>query len=149
MFHKDIHKIPDKIEYQKYTLNNGLEVILIPIKNVLTVDARLTIRVGSQYESREISGLAHVLEHLNFKGTKSKPEHSILVKEIDDNGGIQNASTSYDFTSYYARIGYEYLHSILDFLSDIFTNSIFSEKEIKKEKGVIIEEIRMYEDDHR
>ncbi len=149
MVHKDLHKIPSKLEYTKYTLKNGLEVVLVPVKNVFSVDARLTVRVGSQYEKKEINGIAHFLEHMNFKGTKKKPEHSILTKEIDENGGIQNAATSYDYTSYYAHIGFEYLESILDFLSDIFTNSIFPEKEFEKEKGVIIEEIRMYEDDHR
>ena len=146
---KDFSKLPSKIDYTKYTLKNGLEVVLVPIKNVYSVDAKLVVRVGSQYEKKEINGIAHFLEHMNFKGTKNKKTHSELLKEIDDNGGIQNASTGYDFTSYYAHIGYQYLDSILDFLSDVFTNSIFPEKEFQKEKGVIIEEIRMYEDDHR
>ncbi len=146
---KDFSKLPSKVDYTKYRLRNGLEVVLVPIKNVYSINAKLTIRVGSQYEKKEINGISHFLEHMNFKGTKNKKTHSELLKAIDDNGGLQNASTGYDFTSYYAHIGYQYLDCVLDFLSDIFNNSVFPEKEFHKEKGVIIEEIRMYEDDHR
>ncbi len=146
MLTKHLSKIPDKCEFEKYVLKNGLEVVLIPIKNVFSVDAKLTVRVGSQYETKELSGISHFLEHMNFKGTKNKPNHALLTKSIDENGGLQNASTGYDFTSYYAHIGFEYLECILDFLSDIFVNSIFPEEEFQKEKGVVIEEIRMYED---
>ncbi len=149
MLTKHLSKIPDKCEFEKYVLNNGLEVVLIPIKNVFSVDAKLTIRVGSQYETKELSGISHFLEHMNFKGTKNKPSHSQLVKAIDDNGGRQNASTGYEFTSYYAHIGFEYLEVVLEFLSDTFVNSIFPEEEFQKEKGVVIEEIRMYEDNPR
>jgi predicted Zn-dependent peptidase len=149
MLTKHLSKIPDKVEYEKYVLKNGLEVVLIPVKNVFSVDAKLTVRVGSQYENKELNGISHFLEHMNFKGTIKKPSHSLLVKDIDDNGGQQNASTGYDFTSYYAHIGFEYLESILDFLSDTFVNSVFPEEEFQKEKGVIIEEIRMYEDQPR
>jgi predicted Zn-dependent peptidase len=149
MLTKHLNKIPDKCEFDSYKLKNGLEIVLIPIKNVFSVDAKLKIRVGSQYETKDLNGISHFLEHMNFKGTKNKPEHSLLVKDIDDNGGHQNASTGYEFTSYYAHIGFEYLELILDFLSDIFVNSIFPEDEFQKEKGVIIEEIRMYEDHPR
>jgi predicted Zn-dependent peptidase len=149
MLTKHLTKIPDKCEFEKYVLKNGLEVVLIPVKNVFSVDAKLTVRVGSQYETKELSGISHFLEHMNFKGTKNKPNHALLTKEIDENGGLQNASTGFEFTSYYAHIGFEYLESILDFLSDTFVNSIFPEEEFQKEKGVVIEEIRMYEDEPR
>lgn len=146
MLNDHLHKIPDHIEYEKYNLKNGLEIVLIPIKNVFSVDAKLTVRVGSQYENKKINGISHFLEHMNFKGTKNKPTHCELTKDIENYGGITNAETGYEFTSYYTHIGFEHLDSALEFLSEQFANSIFPEKEFVKEKGVIVEEIRMYED---
>lgn len=146
MLNDHLNKIPDIIEYEKYDLKNGLTVVFVPIKNVFSVDAKLTIRVGSQYETKSINGISHFLEHMNFKGTKNKPTHLDLTKNIENFGGITNASTGYDFTSYYTHIGFEHLDIALEFLSEQFTNSIFPEQEFEKEKGVIIEEIRMYED---
>jgi len=141
-----LKQIPDKIEYEQYNLDNGLTVVLAPIKNIFTVNAELFVKVGAQYESKNLNGISHFLEHMSFKGTKNKPNHSLLVKDIDDNGGRQNAGTGHENTSYYAHIGFEYLNYVLEFLSDIFTNCIFPEQEFQKEKGVVIEEIRMYDD---
>lgn len=149
MLNDHLTKIPHEINFEKYCLSNGLTVVLVPIKNVFSVDAKLTIRVGSQYETKKISGLSHFLEHMNFKGTKNKPDHLALTKEIENYGGLTNASTGYEFTSYYTHIGFEHLDTALEFLSEQFTNSIFPEQEFEKEKGVIIEEIRMYEDTPR
>jgi len=149
MLDKYIKQIPDTIEYEKYVLSNGLTVVLAPVKKVFTVNAKLFVKVGSQYEEKSINGISHFLEHMIFKGTEKKPNHMLLVKDIDDHGGQQNASTGYETTSYYANIGSEYLNYVLEFLSDIFTNCIFPENEFVKEKGVIIEEIRMYEDNPR
>jgi len=144
-----LDELPDTINFEKYTLSNGLTVVLAPVKKVFSVRANLFVKVGSQYENKNINGISHFLEHMVFKGTESKPNHTLLVKDIDDNGGQQNASTSYEATCFYANIGFEYLNYVLEFLSDIFTNCIFPEEEFKKEKGVIIEEIRMYEDNPR
>ncbi len=146
MLNDHLNKIPDEILFENYVLDNGLTVVLVPIKNVFSVDAKLTVRVGSQYETKNTSGLSHFLEHMNFKGTKNKPDHLSLTKDIENYGGITNASTGYEFTSYYTHVGFEHLDTALEFLSEQLTNSIFPEKEFEKEKGVIIEEIRMYED---
>ena len=144
-----LKQIPDKIEYEKYFLDNGLTVVLVPIKNIFSVNAELFIKAGAQYETKGINGISHFLEHMVFKGTKSKPSHTLLVKDIDDNGGRQNAGTGYENTSFYAHIGFEYLNYVFEFLADIFTNCIFPESEFEKEKGVVIEEIRMREDQPR
>lgn len=149
MLDKHLGKIPSKINFEKYTLKNGLTVVLVPVKNVFSVDLKLCVRVGSQYERKEISGISHLLEHMNFKGTEKKPDSISLIKELEQNGGIQNASTDNQFTEYSSHIGFEYAEIALEFLSDIFTNSIFPETEFEKEKGVVIEEIRMYEDEAR
>lgn len=149
MLNDYLKQIPDKVDYEQYLLDNGLTVVLAPIKNIFTVNAELFVKVGSQYESKNINGISHFLEHMIFKGTKNKPNHTLLVKDIDDNGGQQNAGTGHEHTSYYAHIGFEYLTCVFEFLSDIFTNCIFPAEEFQKEKGVVIEEIRMYEDQPR
>jgi len=91
MFDNYIKQIPDKINYEKYVLNNGLTVVLANVSKIFTVDVKLFIKVGAQYENREINGISHFLEHMVFKGTNKKPSHTLLVKDVDDHGGIQNA----------------------------------------------------------
>src|SRR3989344_3264479 len=101
---------------------------------------------GSRYENEHENGLAHFLEHMFFKGTKKRPSARAISEELDTIGSVYNAFTSKERTAYYAKVASRYLEPALDVISDIFLNSTLPQKEIKKERGAIIQEIDMYED---
>lgn len=132
--------------YKKVTLKNGLRIITIPMKNTKAVTVLALVGTGSKYERKEINGISHFLEHMFFKGTKRRPSTLKIGETLDKVGGIYNAFTSKEFTGYFAKVEKSHLDLALDWVSDIFLNSKIEEKEIKREKGVIIEEINMYLD---
>lgn len=101
---------------------------------------------GSRYETKENNGISHFLEHMFFKGTTSRPTAQIIASAIDGIGGEFNAFTGKETTGYYIKAEKSHLELCLDILSDMLQNMLLDEKEIEKEKGVIIEEINMYED---
>ncbi len=127
-------------------LKNGLKVIKTPMPGTKTVTAMLILPVGSRYEHKEISGASHFVEHLMFKGTKKRPTALDLSRELDAYGAEFNAFTSQEYTAYYVKIDGTKSSLAFDLLSDMVFNSKLEEKEIEKEKGVIVEELRMYED---
>lgn len=128
------------------TLKNGLKVILSPIKDSLTVSVLIMVSVGSKYENKANNGISHFLEHMCFKGTVNRPRPIDLSTALDSIGSQYNAFTSHEFTGYYAKANYKHLDSVIDIISDMYLNPIFNKNEIEKEKGVVIEEINMYED---
>jgi len=132
--------------YKKITFKNGLRVITVSQKNTQAVTVLVLVGTGSKYEKKEISGISHFLEHLFFKGTKKRPTALAIVEPLDKIGGIYNAFTSEDFTGYFAKVEASKLDLALDWASDIYLNSLLPEKEIEKERGVIIEEINMIYD---
>lgn len=132
--------------FKKTTLKNGLRVLTIPMAGTKTATVLILVGTGSKYETKEINGISHFLEHMFFKGTKKRPTPAKIVEELDRIGGEFNAFTSKENTGFYAKVNYENLDLALDWISDIFLNSKFDEKEIEKEKGVILEEINMYFD---
>lgn len=132
--------------FQKTTLQNGLRALAIPVEGTKTVTVLVLVNTGSRYEAKEISGISHFLEHMFFKGTKKRPNTKQISEELDKIGGEFNAFTHREYTGYYAKVGSPYLDLALDVISDIFFNSKLDEKEIEREKGVIIEEINMYLD---
>ena len=134
------------MNFKKQTLKNGLTLITAPMKDVPSVTVLVMVKTGSKYETKEINGLSHFLEHMCFKGTEKRPKASIISTELDGIGAQNNAFTSQEFTGYYAKAHPDHLDKILDVVSDIYVNPVFDQKEIEKEKGVIIEEINMYED---
>lgn len=134
------------MRYLKKTLKNGLNVIAVPMKDSTTVTVLVMVRAGSKYETRKISGVSHFLEHMCFKGTVKRPSALSVAKELDAVGAEYNAFTGQEYTGYYAKAHPKHLSMVLDVVSDIYLNPIFDEKEIEKEKGVVIEEINMYED---
>jgi len=138
--------IPNKIEYEKYKLSNGLTVVLVPDKKLTTVMVDMYVKVGSQYESDDIAGISHFLEHMGFKGTTTHPNNMELIMPLDSIGSSYNAGTGHEVTDYYVKCGFQYVETAINFISDIYQNSVFPEAEFEKEKGVILEEIRMYED---
>lgn len=131
---------------KKTILKNGLRVITVPMKESPTVTALVLVETGSKYETKEINGLSHFLEHMCFKGTTKRPTSRDISTELDTMGAQYNAFTGQEYTGYYAKSDTKHFKNIFDVVSDIYLNSTFPEAEMQKEKGVIIEEINMYED---
>lgn len=131
--------------FKKEHLENGIPVVMEPIKSVRSVAVGVWVKVGSRYESREENGISHFLEHMFFKGTKKRTTKDISV-DIDSLGGDLNAFTSRENTAFYIKVLDEHIDKGIDLLSDIFVNSVFPEDELEKEKKIIKEEIKMVED---
>lgn len=131
--------------YRKTTLPNGLRVITEAIPYVRSASVGVWVGAGSNWESPVDSGISHFIEHMLFKGTKSRTARQI-AQAIDSRGGSLNAFTAKEQTCYYAKVLDEHLPVALDVLSDMILQSNFDPADIDKEKGVIIEEIKMYED---
>jgi predicted Zn-dependent peptidase len=134
------------MKYIKKVLKNGLRVVIVPMKDNPTVTVLVLVEAGSKYETKEINGLSHFLEHMYFKGTTKRPKAIDISKELDSIGSQYNAFTAQEYTGYYAKSDEKHFKKIFDIVSDIYLNSTFPESEMQKEKGVIIEEINMYED---
>ncbi|NQV88495.1 MAG: insulinase family protein [Parcubacteria group bacterium] len=134
------------MKFKKKVLKNGMRVITIPMKDNPAVSVFVLVEAGSKYETKEINGLSHFLEHMVFKGTARRPVASDISREFDSLGSQHNAFTSQEFTGYYAKVHPKHVSKIIDVLSDMYLNPLFEAKEIEKEKGVIVEEINMYED---
>ncbi|MEI7809958.1 MAG: pitrilysin family protein [bacterium] len=130
----------------KKILNNGLRVVTIPMKDNPTATVLILVETGSKYEEKKLNGISHFLEHMYFKGTTKRPKAIDISRELDSIGSQYNAFTSQEYTGYYAKSDAKHFKQIFDVISDIYLNSTFPEAEIEKEKGVIVEEINMYED---
>ncbi len=133
--------------YNKKTLSNGLRILHIPMKTTETVLAMVLVGTGADYETKKENGLAHFLEHMCFKGTQKRPTAKDIALEFDMIGADYNAFTGKAYTGYYARAHKKHASHILEIVSDIFLHSVFPEQEIKKEQGVVIQEMNMYMDD--
>lgn len=127
-------------------LKSGIEAILVPMADSLAVTVLVLVEAGSKYENKANNGISHFLEHMCFKGTTKRPTAISIATELDSIGSQYNAFTSQEFTGYYAKAHIKHLDTLLDVVSDMYLNPIFDKNEIEKEKGVIIEEINMYED---
>lgn len=131
--------------FKKETLPNGVRIITEEIPHVRSVSIGLWVGVGSRDEMPEINGMAHFIEHMMFKGTEKRSAKQI-AESLDAVGGQLNAFTSKEYTCYYAKVLDEHFAVATDLLADMFFNSLFLPEELEKEKNVIIEEIKMYED---
>ena len=132
--------------FKKTILRNGLRIITVPLKNTKTVTVLVLVGTGSKYETKEINGISHFLEHMFFKGTKKRPNTLKIAETLDRVGGMYNAFTSKELTGYWAKVDSRHLDLALDWVSDILLNSKFNGVEMEREKRVIIEEINMYLD---
>ena len=132
--------------FQKSTFNNGIRFIKAPLKESQTATILAIFATGSRYETPKINGISHFLEHMFFKGTEKRPTSLDITKELDGVGAEFNAFTGKDHTGYYVKVAKEHLPLAIDIVSDMLLNSKFDEAELEKEKGVIVEEINMYED---
>ncbi|MDD4027147.1 MAG: pitrilysin family protein [Candidatus Shapirobacteria bacterium] len=131
---------------KSFKLNNGIRGIIVPLLGLKSVTIEVFLKIGSKYESKGEFGLSHFLEHMAFKGTTKRPTSMAINNEIDAKGASYNAGTGHEMTSYYITTIKENVPWAIELISDILLNSIYDQKEVKKERGVIIEEIKMYQD---
>lgn len=138
-------KIKIAENYQETTLENGLTIITQQMPSMFSVTIGLWIRTGGRFENKKINGISHFLEHLLFKGT-AKRSYRQLKEAIEGSGGYLNGFTAEEFTCYLAKVTDKHCFLALDVLSDMILNSLIKEEDIKKERKVILEEIKMYLD---
>ena len=134
------------MKIETLVLKNGIKVVTIPILGLNAVTIEVFLKIGSKYELKNEFGMSHFLEHMAFKGTTKRPTATLINEEIDSKGAGYNAGTGHEMTSYYITTTKENIIWALEMLSDMLSNSIFDKDEVLKERGVIIEEIRMYQD---
>ncbi|MFH1286162.1 MAG: pitrilysin family protein [Candidatus Magasanikbacteria bacterium] len=132
--------------YSTYVLENKASIHLVPLKDTKSLAVLVMFPVGSRYEEEKMQGVSHFVEHMMFKGTGKRPDTLTLTREIDRLGANYNAFTGKEYTGYYIKTDAKYSETVMDILSDMLFNSKFEEKEMEKEKGVVVEEIRMYRD---
>lgn len=131
--------------YQRHTLPSGLRVLVEEIPHVRSVSVGVWIGAGSRHETEAQAGISHLIEHMLFKGTERRTARDI-AEEMDAVGGQLNAFTAKEHTCYYARVLDEHFDLALDLLADMLLHSRLDEVELEREQGVVIEEIKMYED---
>ncbi|MCO1601726.1 MULTISPECIES: M16 family metallopeptidase [Desulfosporosinus] len=131
--------------YKKTLLPNGVRIITEEIDHVRSAALGIWVGAGSRDEREGFEGISHFIEHMFFKGTEHRSARA-LAESLEAVGGQLNAFTTKEYTCYYAKVLDEDLDLAIDVLSDMFFSSLFDEKEIEKEKNVVIEEIKMYED---
>lgn len=134
------------MNFKKYILPSGLRVLIVPMPSLESITLSIWVKTGSRMETPKINGISHFLEHMFFKGTKNRPSARQISEEVDSFGGEFNAATSKDWTSYYIKARAANSEKVFDILSDMVLNPLLKEEEIEREKGVIVEEINMYED---
>lgn len=132
--------------HQNFTLKNGMRVHLVPVTGTQAVTVLVLTKVGSRYETPSLSGASHFIEHLMFKGTKRRPTTLDISRALDSVGAQYNAYTNKHETGYYIKIDAKHTNLAVDMLHDMVFHSKFDQKELDRERGVIIEEINMYQD---
>jgi predicted Zn-dependent peptidase len=127
------------------TLESGLRVATETMANVQTASVGVWVDVGARYEAEQVNGVAHMLEHMAFKGTARRSARAI-AEAIENVGGQLNAYTSREHTAYYARVLADDLPLAVDLLADILQHSAFDETELARERGVVLQEIGQVQD---
>ena len=134
------------MEHTKITLKNGMRVITVPMHDTKSLTLLVLFGTGSKYEIKRTMGVSHFLEHMFFKGTKHRPKPGQVHQELDDVGAEHNAFTGKELTGYWVKVDSQRFALALDIVSDILLEPLFKEEEIKKERGVIMQEMSMYLD---
>jgi len=134
---------------KKYTLSNGITVIEDPITDAQSFTILVMIGTGSRNETPDIWGISHFFEHMAFKGTPTYPSPELLSKELDSLGAMYNAFTSKEYTGYYIKGSKKVLSRAINIISEMTHSPIVLDAEVDKERGTIIEELNMSEDDPR
>lgn len=137
------------MQIKTHELKSGVRIVSVYMPESLSQTTMILQRIGSNNENDEDAGMAHFLEHMCFKGTTKRPTPLQISRDFDALGAHINAFTSNQYTGYYAKTAVTEFAESLEILSDIYLNSIFPDSELQKEKGVIVDEIKMYRDDPR
>lgn len=133
------------MHYQRTVLNNGVRIITEELNHVRSVSVGFWFRAGSRHEASEQSGLSHLIEHMTFKGTSTRSAKEIAVA-FDTIGGQVNAYTSKEYTCYFAKLLDQHFSKGVELLADMLLYSQYQPEMLEREKGVVLEEIKMYED---
>lgn len=132
--------------YQKTVLKNGMRMLSVPKHDTEAVTLFVLFGVGSRYETNDMAGASHFIEHMLFKGTKKRPTARSISRELDAVGADYNAFTSKEYTGYYIRLHADHGQMAADMMHDMVFRSTFKPGEMERERSVILEEIKMYED---
>jgi predicted Zn-dependent peptidase len=133
-------------DFTKTVLPNGLRVVSSCLPHTRSVSISIFIGAGSRYETDDMAGVSHFLEHMLFKGTRRRPSAREISEEIEGIGGIMNAGTDKELTVYWAKVGDHRFGATMDILADSLTGSLLDPEELEKERVVILEELAMTED---
>lgn len=130
---------------EKVVLGSGVRLLLEPIPHVRSVSLGIWVAAGSRLEGPREKGISHFIEHMLFKGTKRRSAQQI-ASEIDAVGGMLNAFTSREYSSFYVKVMDEHLRLAVDLITDLYMDSVFDGEEMERERSVVLQEIRMVED---
>jgi len=134
------------MDYTLHKLSSGLRILTVPIPSLESATVAIWVKTGSRNEDAKTSGLSHFMEHMVFKGSVKRPSARDISQAVDAIGGEFNAATSKDWTNFYIKAGKANLETAMDVLSDMVLNPLIKSEEIEREKGTIVQEIKMYED---
>lgn len=134
------------MDYKLHTTASGLRIVTVPMPSLESVTLTIWVKTGSRNEDKKVAGISHFLEHMVFKGSSKRPTAREISQAVDAIGGEFNAATSKDWTNFYIKAAKENLETAFDVLSDMVLNPLIKKEEIEREKGTIIQEIKMYED---
>ena len=129
--------------YERSVLGNGLTVLSSSMSHTRSVSMAIFVGAGSRYETDEMAGASHFLEHMLFKGTKRWPTARELSETIEGVGGVLNASTDREMTVYWCKVARPYMESSWNVLADMMRNPLMDSEELEKERDVVLEELRM------
>lgn len=132
--------------HKKHILDSGLRIITENIESTKAVTILVLAGAGSRYETKDINGISHFLEHMFFKGAKKYKNTKEVSETIDAIGGDFNAFTGKEYAGYYVKVASQQIETAMDVLSDMLMHARFDTEEIDKERGVILEEYNMYQD---
>ena len=134
-------------EHTLTRLSGGLRCLTVPIPSSKSITLMVLVRSGSRYETKSDNGISHFMEHMFFKGAEKYPDTMAVAGAIDGSGGSFNAFTAEEMVGYFVKISSARMEIAYDVLSDMLLKSKFDTEEIQRERGVIVEEIRMHHDD--
>lgn len=135
------------MKYKKTVLDNGLRIITVPLEHSLTVVAAIYVESGPLYETKENNGISHFVEHMCTKGSRKWTTAKDFDIAVDNIAARSNAVTFPDRTFYFMKAHSRYAYNIVEMLNDLYLHPTFDEKQIEKEKGVILSEIKKDKDD--
>ncbi|MFI5240551.1 MAG: M16 family metallopeptidase [Candidatus Saccharimonadia bacterium] len=136
------------MKYERTQLPNGLRIISVHLRDAQSIAVSVLAGVGSRHENFPVNGgVSHFLEHLLFKGTRKRPSTKLIAEIVDGVGGLHNAYTSNDLTNYYIKVPKQHAALAIDILADMIREPLLDPVEVDRERGVVIEEMSMYNDD--